>query len=229
MYTPLPHDKLIKRLCNVIDFVFEGRNRTHICISKNTIVYWGKKSKDNIAFSKSTLTTSLMVENSLLIQKIGIPMGIDPALFWANLFSYIYENEYMSELVSNDEVKARHFHANKRFIDDLGTLNDRGVFNDVYKGIYLPELQLKIELSDTYALFLNLDITVKDGLFIYKLFDKRDAFPFFIVCTPYIDSNISKSIFYSVHLGEYLRIARSCLLYKDFHGKAMESWNCLTE
>ena len=33
LYTILPHDKLIKRLFNVIDFVFEGGNRTHICIS----------------------------------------------------------------------------------------------------------------------------------------------------------------------------------------------------
>ena len=46
-YTTLPHDKLIKRLCNVIDFVFKGGNRTHICISKNNIAYWAKKSKDN--------------------------------------------------------------------------------------------------------------------------------------------------------------------------------------
>ena len=52
-----------------------------------------------------------MVGNSLLRQKIGIPMGIDPAPFWANLFLYTYENEYMSELISNDKVKARHFHA----------------------------------------------------------------------------------------------------------------------
>ena len=63
-----------------------------------------------------------MVGNSLFRQKIGIPMGIDPALFWANLFLYTYENEYLSDLISSDKVKARHFRATKRFIDDLGTL-----------------------------------------------------------------------------------------------------------
>ena len=141
LYNTLPHDKLIKKLCNVvIDFVFESPNRTHICISKNNVTYWGKKYKDNIAFSKSTLTTSFkhliencyfMVGNSLLRQKIGIPVGIDPAQFWANLFLYTYEDEYTSEFISNDKVKACHFHATKRFIDDLCTLNDRGVFNDV--------------------------------------------------------------------------------------------------
>ena len=45
LYTTLPHDKLIKRFCNVIDFVFEGGNRAHICISKNNVAYWGKSPK----------------------------------------------------------------------------------------------------------------------------------------------------------------------------------------
>ena len=80
-----------------------------------------------------------MVINPL--QKTGIPMGIDPALSWANLFLYT-KNEYMSELISSDKVKARHFHANKRFIDDLGTLNDGVVFSDVHKEIYPPDLSL---------------------------------------------------------------------------------------
>ena len=64
-----------------------------------------------------------MVGNLLLRQKIGIPMGIDPAPFGVNLFLCTYENEDMSELISNDKVKACHFHATKRFIDDLGILN----------------------------------------------------------------------------------------------------------
>ena len=119
-----------------------------------------------------------MVGNSLLRHKIGIPMEIDQTPFWANLFLHTYENGCMSELISNDKVKACHFHANKRFIDDLGTINDGGVFNGVYKDIYPPELQLKVEHSGTLATFINLDITVKDGVFIYKLFDKRDTFPF---------------------------------------------------
>ena len=101
-----------------------------------------------------------------------------------------------------DKVKARHFYATKRFIDNFGALNDGGAFADVYKDIHPPELQLKVEQSGTHATFLNLDIKVKDGVFIHKLFDKRDAFPFFIVCMAYIDSNIPKSIFCSNVVGE---------------------------
>ena len=52
LYTTLPHDKLIEMLCNIIDFVSEGGDRTHICISKISVAYWGKKSKDNVALTK---------------------------------------------------------------------------------------------------------------------------------------------------------------------------------
>ena len=94
-------------------------------------------------------------------------MGIDPGPFLANLFLYTYENEYMSELIWNDKIKPRHFHANKHFIDDLGTLNDEGAFNDLYKDIYPPKLQMKVEHSGTHATFLNLDITVNKRWSVY--------------------------------------------------------------
>ena len=97
-----------------------------------------------------------------------------------------------------------------------------GVFNYVYKDINPPELRLKVEHFGTHATFLNLDITVKDGVFVYKLFDEAGAFPFFAVRMPYIDSNIPKLIFYSALVGEFLRIARSSLLYK-----AMELWKAM--
>ena len=63
---------------------------------------------------------------------------------------------------------------------------------------------------------------VKDGVFVYKLFDKRDAFPFFMVRMPYNHSNTPKSIFYSALVGQFLRIAHGSLLYKDLNEKAME-------
>ena len=69
-------------------------------------------------------------------QSIGIPMGIDPAPFWANLYLYSYEEEFISNLVdSGEKVRARHFHACRRFIDDLCAMNDGGEFGSV--GLFL--------------------------------------------------------------------------------------------
>ena len=124
-----------------------------------------------------------MVGKSLLRQKIDISMGMDPAPSGANLFLYTYENEYMPELISIGKIQARHFHASKHFIDDLDTLNDGGVFNDIYKDIYPTVLQLKVEHSGTHATLLNSDINAKDEVFNYKLFDKGDAFFFYCSLT----------------------------------------------
>ena len=230
LYTTLPHDKLIDRLTNVLDLVFKGGNKSIIRVSSFGKVFWvKKKSNETTNFSKSSLKQVLKhliencyfkVGNILLRQKIGIPMGIDPAPFWANLFLYTYENDFVSKLVSTNKALARKFHSTRRFIDDLIALNDGGMFGIVFEDIYPPELALKVEHSGEYASFLSLDITIRDGMFVYKLFDKRDAFPFFIVRMPHLESNIPESIFYSAIVGEFLRIARNSLFYDDFYAKA---------
>lgn len=231
LYTKLPHDKLIKELHKLIDFVFKGGNKSYIKINKWGKAFWGKKTKDSVGFTCNSLKVAVRhliencffkVGNAVLRQAIGIPMGIDPAPFWANLFLYSYETNYMSGLIASDKRKARHFHSTKRFIDDLCALNDGGEFGRVHKDIYPNELDLKVEHFGSHATFLNLDFTIRDGLFIYKLFDKRDDFPFSIVRMPYISSNIPESIFYSAMVGEFLRIARSTLLFDDFLPKTRE-------
>ena len=149
-------------------------------------------------------------------------MGIDPAPFWANLYLYYYEEKYISGLIGCDKIKARKFHAVKRFIDDLLALNDGGEFGRNHINIYPVELELKLEHSGREATFLNLHIRIEDGKFVYSLYDKRDDFPFAIVRMPHRDSNIPEKIFYSAIVGEFLRIARSSMLYPDFLPKARD-------
>ena len=107
------------------------------------------------------------------------------------------------------------------FWQNLSTVAYKAV---AYKkiNVYPEELELKLEHSGSHASFLNLDITILEGEFVYKLFDKRDAFPFSIVRMPFINSNIPESIFYSALIGEFLRIARSTLKLADFLIKAKD-------
>lgn len=62
-------------------------------------------------------------------------------------------------------------------------------------------------------------------MFVFKLFDKRNDFSFFLVRMPYINSNIPKLVFYSTLVGELLIIGRISLLYKDFDEKLKEMLN----
>ena len=169
---------MINRLCNVIDFVFFKTKIELTFIFSEIMLHTG----ENVQRQHLIQNCYLMLGNSLLRQKMCIPMGNDPTPFWGNLFLYIYENEYISELTSNDKVKTHHFHTIKLFIDDIGTimmgLGGRDVLNDVYKYIYLLELKLKAEHSGTYATSLNLDITVKGGVLICKLLISIILLPF---------------------------------------------------
>ena len=61
--------------------------------------------------------------------------------------------------------------------------------------IYPMQLELKHQYQGVHATFLDMDITSKDNIFVYKLFDKRDKFPFFILRMPYLSSNIPSLIF----------------------------------
>ena len=79
---------------------------------------------------------------------------------------------------------------------------------------------MKCEFEGQHATFLDLDVDVKDGMFIYKLFDKRDDFPFSIVRMPDLSGNIPNHVFYGSVMSEFLRIGRATLLYKDFVPKA---------
>ena len=238
LYTTIPHNLLTEVLAEVISLVFQAKKaRRHIGFSKSS-VYWTPKGVDNRFFSCQTLIETVeylirncyfTVGNQIFKQDIGIPMGIDPAPFWANLFLYFYESKYIKSLISEGSTKAFHFHSIGRFIDDLCAINDRGSFSDSYKDIYPQELELKLENHGDHATFLDLDIRIADGLFVYRLFDKRDAFPFFIVRMPHLSSNIPSSIFYSSIYSELLRIARCTLYFTDFISKATQLLNRMSK
>ena len=229
LYTKLPHIDLIKVLNSHIDFVFDGGNNKYLGYSDNK-VFWKKKAKRKATISRFQLKalvkhlitrTYFVVGNLIIRQSIGIPMGIDPAPFWANLYLYFYEHKFITSLMASDKRRARLFMNAFRFIDDECNLNDHGEFSRSYQDIYPSELQLKCEHQGIHATFLELDIKiVDDGTFDYKLFDKRDEFPFSIVRMPDLSGNIPSFIFYGSIMSEFLRIARCTRQVENFIPRA---------
>ena len=228
LYTKLPHDDLLRVLNSLIDFVFDGGTRNYLGFNEYSS-FWIRKPLGKAYFSKTKLkavvkhlitSTFFEVGNLLTRQSIGIPMGIDPAPFWANLYLYFYEDKFIVRLITDDKKRARKFLHAERFIDDECNLNDCKEFSKSFPEIYPPELQLKCEHEGTHATFLDLDISIIDNIFVYKLFDKRDDFPFTIVRMPDLSGNIPSSIFYGSIMSEFLRIARCTLLVSDFIPRA---------
>ena len=103
LYTNIPHNKLLDKLNDLVEFAFKGGNRNNICFNSNGTAYWGRKAKKK-CFTKHSMKVALnhlisncyfSVGNVVMRQNIGIPMGVDPAPFWANLFLYTYEHDYI--------------------------------------------------------------------------------------------------------------------------------------
>ena len=143
-------------------------------------------------------------------------MRSDPAPFFANLFLYFYKSKWKNKLKKNDLIKSRKLCNIFRFIDDLNSINDDGVFESNYSNIYPEELQLGKENTDKHdTSFLDLN-KINNGKFHFGLFDKRDSFPFSIARMPGKSSNVPSSIVYSAIGAESLIIARASNNPKSF-------------
>lgn len=69
---------------------------------------------------------------------------------------------------------ARKFGNIYRFIDDRIAVNYNKEFQGFFKEIYPAELELKKEdVNHNVATFLNQNITIKQGQFATKLYDKK--------------------------------------------------------
>ena len=85
-------------LIEIVEFCFKGRTRDPIEIDSRGNAYWCKNSKTkNKLFFKIDVIKGIefllhncffSVGDTVLKQIIGLPMGGDPAPFWANLFLF---------------------------------------------------------------------------------------------------------------------------------------------
>ena len=116
LYTKLPHNKILMVLSSLIDFCFDGGECKYITVNnygarwvniiKHNVICLNKQQiKDAVGYL--LLNCNFTVGPKIFCQIIGIPMGSDPAPFFANLFLYFYESKWMNELKKNDLIRAR--------------------------------------------------------------------------------------------------------------------------
>lgn len=226
LYTNIPHAKLLEELSGIIKFMFKGGTRSTISISKFGVANWTKyanNSQTKYDLDKILKAIKFLLDNchfkfgnKLFRQVIGIPMGSDPAPYFANLFLYRFESRWLNRMKKENPVLARKFGRIFRYIDDLLAINDGNEFEKHYLEIYPSELELKKENTGyTETSFLELSISISNRSFSTKLYDKRDAFGFHISRLPFRDSNIPKRMFYSSACAEVLRICRATSCRND--------------
>ena len=103
--------------------------------------------------------------SKLYRQIVGIPMGTNCAPLVADLFLFCYEGDFMLSLSDNNQADIiEAFNSTSRYLDDLLNI-DNPYFEQMVGQIYPTELQLiKANSSDTEAPFLDLNLSVTNGI-----------------------------------------------------------------
>ena len=85
---------------------------------------------------------------------------------------------------------------------------------------YPTELQLnKANSSDTEAPFLDLNLSITNGIVSSKIYDKQDDFNFEIVNFPFLDGDVTRSPSYGVYISQLISFARVCYNVDDFNNR----------
>ena len=97
---------------------------------------------------------------------------------------------------------------------------DNPYFEQMVGKIYPTELQLnKANSSDTEAPFLDLNLSITNGIVSSKIYDKQDDFNFEIVNFPFLDGDVPRSPSYGVYISQLIRFARVCSNIDDFNNR----------
>ena len=99
----IPHDLLCQALKPTVDSIFNDTNRKFLAFSERN-AYFVKNFSSKFKFDNNHVNACseflidnayFRVGNAICKQRIGIPMGSDPAPFFANLFLSHYEAKWI--------------------------------------------------------------------------------------------------------------------------------------
>ena len=101
-------------------------------------------------------------------QMVGIPMGTHCAPLAEDLFLFCYNRDFMLSLSDDNQTDIiEAFNSTSRYLDDLLNI-DNPYFEQMVGQICLTELQLnKANSSDTEAPFLDLNLSITDGIVFF--------------------------------------------------------------
>ena len=232
LYTNLEHDNIKMALESVIKLGFKHSKVKCVSIYENSFAWVNKPRKGTFYFDVNTLIEALifLIDNCyftlgplIFRQIIGVPIGVDPGPYIANLTLWYYENLYLEKLYKTDYVCAKKLNHTFRLIDDITTLNSDCVFQDHFARIYPASLKLNKENEgslEAHVLDLSIKITT-EGKFDVSLYDKRDDFPFDITQFMPAKSNVASSTLYGVFSSQFIRYFRICNNFYGFRTRVM--------
>ena len=218
LYTTLPHNLIKEKLTKLIEQTFIREGSLYLACSDKNVFFTSQQPKRYKLWSCKKMCDArhyllgnkfIRFGSILYNQIVGIPMGTNCAPLVAYLLLFCNERDFMlslSDKTQTDIIKA--FKPTSRYLDDL--LNIDYPYSEQMVGqIYPTELQLnKANSSDTEAPFLDLSLSITNGIVSSKIYDKRDGFNFDIVSFQFFDGDVPRSHSYGVYISQLIRFAR---------------------
>ena len=179
LYTNLAHKDIKDALKFSIKLAFRNSRSKFISVYEKGFGWVNSFRDCTLAFDEDKLIRCVdflldncyfKVEDVLYRQLIGVPIGINPGPYMANLTLWYFENQFID---SNYKCKyniVKKLNYTFRLIDDITTLNSDGCLDQEYfKSIYPDSLTLNKENElDNAANVLDLDISIKEGSFLVE-------------------------------------------------------------
>ena len=147
-------------------------------------------------------------------------MGTNCAPLVADLFLFCYERDFMLSLSDNNQTDSiEAFNSTSRYLDDVLNIANP-YFEQMERQIYPTEIQLnKANSSETEAPFLDLNLSVTNGIVYSKIYDRWNDFNFEIVNFPFLHGDVPRSPSYGVYISQLIRFARVCSYVDDFNNR----------
>ena len=76
---------------------------------------------------------------------------------------------------------------------------------------------MEVNESNISAPFLDLDLSISNGIISSKIYHKRDDFNFDVVNYPNLDGDVLRATSYGLYISQLIRFARACSSVEDFH------------
>ena len=229
LFTTLPHNLIKEKLINLIEWTFKREGSPYIACNERQAFFTSEDTKRYKLWSCQNVCEALiyLLDNiyirfgtKLYRQIVGILMGTNCAPLVADLFLFCYERDFMTSLSDVKQAEIiEAFKSTSRYLDDLLNI-DNAYLEGMVNPIYPPELQLnKANTADTEAPFLDLHLSISNGLVSSKIYDKRDDFDFDIVNFPFLDGDVPRSTSYGVYISQLIRFARVSSHVVDFNAR----------
>ena len=222
LYTTLLHNQIKEKLTELIEQTFNREGSLYLACNDKNAFFTSEQPKRYKLWSCQKICDALhyLLDNifirfgsKLYRQIVGIPMGTNCAPLVADLFLFCYERDFILSLSDNNQADIiETFNSTSRYLDDLLNI-DNPYFEQMVGQIYPTELQLnKANSSDTEAPFLDLNLSITNGIVSSKIHDKRDDFNFEIVNFPFLDGDVPPGMFLALLPMVYIFLSLFVLL-----------------